>query len=40
MADRQTIDLGVVLKSFPEFRFSMETTEDRLRLQRFVYLLQ
>lgn len=40
MVDKQTIDLGVVLKSFPKFRFSMDTTEDRLRLQRFIYLLQ
>lgn len=38
--DKQTIDLGTILKSFPKFKFSMKTFDDRLRLQKFVYLLQ
>ena len=40
MVDKQTIDLGVVLKAFPKFKFSMEKSSDRLRLQKFIYLLQ
>ena len=38
--DKQTIDLGFILKQFPEFKFSMDEFDDRLRLQKFVYLLQ
>lgn len=40
MVDKQTIDLGVILKAFSKFRFSMDGFNDRLRLQKFVYLLQ
>lgn len=40
MADKQTIDLGAILRQFPEFTFSMDTFDDRLKLQKLVYLLQ
>lgn len=40
MADKQTIDLGAILRQFPEFQFSMDTFNDRLKLQKLIYLLQ
>ena len=40
MADKQTIDLGVILRQFPEFQFSMDTFDGRLKLQKLIYLLQ
>ena len=38
--DRQPFVLGFILRKFPEFGFSMDTFDDRLRLQKFIYLLQ
>ena len=38
--DRQPFVLGFILCKFPEFKFSMDTFDDRLRLQKFIYLLQ
>ena len=38
--DRQTIDLGLILKSFSNMRFSMNEFNDRLQLQKFIYMLQ
>ena len=38
--NRQPVDLGFVLKQFPRLEFGMHTFEHRLRLQKFVYLLQ
>lgn len=38
--DRQPFVLGFILHKFPEFGFSMDTFDDRLRLQKFIYLLQ
>ena len=38
--NRQPIDLGFVLRQFPEFDFSMTGFDGRLRVQKFVYLLQ
>ena len=38
--ERQVVDLGFILKQFPDFKFSMGSFDDRLRLQKFVYLLQ
>lgn len=38
--ERQTIDLGFILRHFPNFEFSMDGFDDRLRLQKFIYLLQ
>lgn len=38
--DKQAIVLGHILRRFPNFNFSMDTFNDRLRLQKFVYLLQ
>lgn len=38
--DRQPFVLGFILRKFPEFEFSMDTFDDRLRLQKFIYLLQ
>ena len=40
MVDRQIIELGTVLRQFPSFEFSMEGFNARLRLQKFIYLLQ
>lgn len=37
---RQVIDLGFILRQFPAMEFSMDTFGDRLRLQKFIYLLQ
>lgn len=38
--DRQAFVLGHILRLFPGFGFSMETFDGRLRLQKFIYLLQ
>ena len=38
--DMQAFTLGHILRQFPNFEFSMDTFEGRLRLQKFVYLLQ
>ena len=38
--DRQTLDLGFILRQFKKYKFSMDTLNDRLRLQKFIYLLQ
>ena len=38
--NRQTIDLGFILRHFPGVKFSMDEFDDRLRLQKFIYLLQ
>ena len=38
--DRQLFVLGFILRKFPEFGFSMDTFDDRLRFQKFIYLLQ
>lgn len=38
--DKQTIDLGHILRQFPDLDFGMDDFEHRLRVQKFVYLLQ
>ena len=38
--EQQAVDLGFVLKQFPDFKLSMDSFDGRLRLQKFVYLLQ
>ena len=38
--DRQAFVLGHILHRFGQFKFSMKDFDDRLRLQKFVYLLQ
>ncbi len=38
--DAQTLDLGFILRKFPEFDFTMSEFDDRLRLQKFIYLMQ
>ena len=38
--NRQPIDLGFVLRQFPDLEFGMHTFDHRLRIQKFVYLLQ
>lgn len=38
--DRQPFVLGFILRKFPKFDFSMNSFSDRLRLQKFIYLLQ
>ncbi len=38
--NKQTVDLGYVLKQFPKYDFTMKGFDDRLRLQKFIYLLQ
>ncbi len=38
--DKQVVDLGFILKQFPQFKFSMDSFTDRLRLQKFIYLIQ
>ena len=38
--DRQPFVLGFLLREFPEFDFRMTDFSDRLRLQKFIYLLQ
>ena len=38
--NKQTIDLGFILKQFPEFKFTMSTLDDRIKLQKFIYLFQ
>ena len=38
--NRPTVDLGMILRQAPEFEFDMDTFDGRLRLQKFIYLLQ
>ena len=38
--NRQAVDLGFILKQIPEYRFSMDEFEDRLKLQKTLYILQ
>jgi len=38
--NKQVIDLGCLLRGFPNVKFSMDTFNDRLQLQKFIYLLQ
>lgn len=38
--ERQPFVLGFLLRKFPEFDFKMDEFDDRLRLQKFIYLLQ
>ena len=38
--DRLVIDLGHILRQFPDLDFGMGDFEHRLRIQKFVYLLQ
>lgn len=38
--NRPTIDLGMILRQAPAFKFDMDTFDGRLRLQKFIYLLQ
>lgn len=38
--ERQPFVLGFLLCKFPEFKFTMDNFNDRLRLQKFIYLLQ
>ena len=38
--DRQAIDLGYILRQFPDLDFGMDDFGHRLRVQKFVYLLQ
>lgn len=35
-----TIELGFIFKQIPEYDFSMKTFEERLRVQKTIYLLQ
>ena len=39
-AGRLIIDLGHILRQFPDLEFGMADFEHRLRIQKFVYLLQ
>ena len=38
--NRQVIDLGHILRQFPDLDFGMDDFEHRLRTQKFVYILQ
>lgn len=38
--DPQTVDLGFILRQFKNYNFSMNSFQDRLHLQKFIYLLQ
>lgn len=38
--DKQALVLGHILRQFPNFEFSMDTFDGRLRLQKIIYLLQ
>ena len=38
--DRQAMDLGYILRQFPDLDFGMDDFDHRLRVQKFVYLLQ
>lgn len=40
MLNRQTIELGFILKQIPDFDFSMDGFQNRLKLQKSLYLLQ
>ena len=38
--NREVIDLGFILNQIQDYNFSMDTFEDRLKLQKTLYLLQ
>ena len=38
--NRQVLDLGYVLRQFPDLEFGVDNFKHRLRVQKFVYLLQ
>lgn len=38
--NRESIELGFILRGIPGYEFSMDTFNDRLRLQKVIYLLQ
>ena len=38
--NRPTVDLGFILRQAPDFEFDMDEFDGRLRLQKFIYLLQ
>lgn len=38
--NRQVLDLGYVLRQFPDLEFGVDNFRHRLRVQKFVYLLQ
>ena len=40
MLNRQVIDLGHILRQFPDFKFGVEDYVHRLRVRKFVYLMQ
>lgn len=39
-ANRSAVELGYILKHIPGYEFSMDEFDDRMRLQKTVYLLQ
>lgn len=38
--NRQVVDLGFILRQIPNYEFSMDEFEDRLKIQKTIYLLQ
>ena len=38
--NRESVELGFVLKQIKDYKFSMQKFEDRLKLQKMIYLLQ
>ena len=38
--NRQVVELGFILKQIPDFGFSMDNFDNRLKLQKSLYLLQ
>lgn len=40
VASRSAVELGYILKHVPDYEFSMDQFDDRLRFQKTVYLLQ
>lgn len=40
MSNQQTVDLGFIIRQFKDYDFSMNTSDDRIKLQNLIYLLQ
>ena len=40
MVDRQTVELGFLLRQFKDYEFSMANLDNRIQLQKFIYMLQ
>ena len=38
--NKETVELGFILKQIKDYEFTMQDFDDRLRIQKLIYLLQ